>query len=100
MKLIPFKTKCGYKIFLTSAIGKIDCTLNDKVIRLDYILISKQYRNKGLGKQAVRLFMKLHKGKKMVTTSVAKKNKASIALFISLGFKQINGRQLKFVKQL
>jgi RimJ/RimL family protein N-acetyltransferase len=50
------------------------------------IFISKAYRGRGYGKQAVRLLMKMHPAERLLA-NIAPGNAESIAMFEKLGFK-------------
>lgn len=50
------------------------------------IFISKAYRERGYGKQAVRLLMKMHPAERLLA-NIAPGNAESIAMFEKLGFK-------------
>lgn len=68
-------------------LGQIRIDLIDRYWNIDYS-IDNQFRGKGLGKEIVRLLINKFKSYKFRAT-VKKQNKASVNVFVNLGFKKI-----------
>jgi len=85
----------GYRIIEKGEnIGKLYYDIEGNTFIIDYIIINKTHRNKGLAKKALLKILKKDY-KCFKTTTIAKSNVASHALFKSLGFKEKpSGKQI------
>ncbi|WP_185146665.1 GNAT family N-acetyltransferase [Chryseobacterium sp.] len=86
-KLNSPETKLFILCSENEALGQIRVDKKDLYWEIDYS-VDYQYRGKGLGKEIVRLLIKKLENYKLKAT-VKKQNKASINVFVNLGFKKI-----------
>ena len=86
-KLKDSETKIFILAFGDNSLGQIRIDLIDNYWNIDYSIDNK-FRGKGLGKEIVRLLINKFESYKFKAT-VKKQNKASLNVFINLGFEKI-----------
>lgn len=86
-KLKNPSTRFFILIFENELVGQIRIDLTDGYWTIDYS-IDTQFRGKGLGKEMVRFLLSKYESYKFRAT-VKKQNKASINVFVNLGFKKV-----------